>query len=87
MMEHDQQIMGGTMRTIGRRRVRELSYHAQGDLLREGAQFNTELRKLQSSFRFPKGVFRYKTQEDADRHWQACVVANVVAVQKARRAR
>ncbi|MBI4754635.1 MAG: hypothetical protein HY778_04275 [Betaproteobacteria bacterium] len=72
------------MKIIGRFKERPLSFHARSDLLREGATFNTELQKLQSSFRFPRGVYRYKSHEDADRHWMECVVATVVAIREAR---
>lgn len=75
------------MKVVGRFKERPLSLHARGDLLTEGATFNTDLQKLQSSFRFPRGVYRYKSHEDADRHWMECVVANIVAVQEARRGR
>lgn len=72
------------MRIIGTRKERPLSLAARGDLLKEGALFNTEMQKLQSSFRFPKGLYRYQSHEDADRHWTECIVANIVAVQEAR---
>jgi len=72
------------MKIIGKRKEREISFHADGALLREGAIFNTELQKLQATFRFPRGVFRYKTHEDADRHMMECVVESMVAIQKQR---
>ena len=74
------------MRIVGTRKEREISFHARGDLLREGAVFNTQIQKFQSSLRFPQGVFRYASHEEADRHWIECIVGNVVAVQEARRA-
>jgi hypothetical protein len=72
------------MRVVGRRKERAISIHAEGALLREGARFNTEMQKLQSTFRFPRGVYRYKSHEDADRHMMECVVDSMVAVQKSR---
>jgi hypothetical protein len=78
----DQQPIG---RIVGNRKEREISLHASGELLREGALFNMSLQKLGASFRFPRGVFRYKTHEDADRHWLECVVDGVVATQEKRR--
>lgn len=68
------------MKTIGKRIERQLSLQAMGDLLREGGRFNTEMQKLQSSFRFPMGLYRYKTHEEADRHWVEAIVRNMVAV-------
>ena len=72
------------MKVIGHRKERGISFHASGNLLREGALFNTEIQKLQSTFRFPRGVFRYRTHEEADRHMSDCVVDSMVAVQKNR---
>jgi hypothetical protein len=72
------------MKVIGNRKERDISFHASGKLLREGALFNTEIQKLQSTFRFPRGVFRYHTHEEADRHMSDCVVDSMVAVQKSR---
>jgi hypothetical protein len=72
------------MKTVGKRKERTITLHADGALLREGAMFNTEMQKLQSTFRFPRGVFRYKSHEDADRHMMECVVDAMVAVRKSR---
>lgn len=72
------------MKIVGKRRERGITFHADGALLREGAVFNTELQKMQSTFRFPRGVFRYKTHEEADRHMMECVVNTMVAIQKIR---
>jgi hypothetical protein len=72
------------MRIVGKRKERDISFHASGELLREGALFNTEMQKLQSTFRFPRGVFRYRTHEEADKHMSECVVASMVAIQKIR---
>ena len=72
------------MKIAGKRRERDITLHADGALLREGALFNTELQKMQSTFRFPRGVFLYKTHEDADRHMMECVVNSMVAIQKIR---
>lgn len=69
------------MRSVGKRQERPIRFHASGELLREGAAFNSEMQKLQSCMRFPKGVSRYKTHEEADRHWNDCVVTAMVAVQ------
>ena len=72
------------MKIVGKHKERNITLHADGALLREGALFNTELQKMQSTFRFPRGVFRYKSHEDADRHMMDCVVNSMVAVQKIR---
>lgn len=72
------------MKVAGKHKEREISFHASGDLLREGALFNTEMQKMQSTFRFPRGVYRYHTHEEADRHMAECVTDSIVAVQKSR---
>lgn len=72
------------MKTIGKSKERPLSFHASGELLKEGALFNTELQKIESTLYFPRGVYHYKTHEEADRHWMDAVVATVVAVQEKR---
>jgi hypothetical protein len=72
------------MKIIGKRKERDISFHASGDLLREGAQFNTEMQKLQSIFRFPRGVYRYRSHAEADRHMSECIVDSMVAVRKNR---
>jgi hypothetical protein len=72
------------MKVVGKRKERNITLHADGALLREGALFNTEMQKMQSTFRFPRGVFRYKSHEEADRHMMECVVNSMVAVQKIR---
>lgn len=72
------------MKVVGRRKEQAITFHADAALLREGALFNTEMQKLQSTFRFPRGVYRYKSHADADRHMMECVVNSVVAVQKSR---
>lgn len=72
------------MKVAGKRKEKNIVIHADGALLRAGALFNTGMQKLQSTFRFPRGVFRYKSHEEADRHMMECVVNSMVAVQKIR---
>jgi len=72
------------MKVAGKRKERDITFHADGALLREGALFNTEMQKMQSTFCFPRGVYRYKSHEDADLHMMECVVNSMVAVQKNR---
>lgn len=39
------------MRIAGNRKERDITFHADGALLKEGALFNTEMQKMQSTFR------------------------------------
>lgn len=55
---------------IGRRRTPPLSFASSGELLAQGARFNDDLRGLptgDASF-IPKGLYRFRTHEDADAH-------------------
>ncbi len=75
------------MRTIGHRKERPISFSASAALLAEGARFNDEIHRLptgKSTF-IPKGVFRFKTHEDANRHQADCLVRGMVAAALARR--
>lgn len=72
------------MRVVGKRHEREITFHASGELLREGAVFNTEMQKFQSCLRIPRGLYRYKTHEEANQHWNDCVVATMAALQISR---
>lgn len=57
------------MRTIGHRKQRPITFSASAELLTEGARFNDEIHRLptgNSTF-IPKGVFRFKNHEDANR--------------------
>ena len=72
------------MKIAGKRKERDITFHADGALLKEGALFNTEMQKMQSTFRFPRGVYRYKSHADADRHMMECVVSSMVDIQKTR---
>jgi hypothetical protein len=58
------------MRTVGGRKARPLSVAGSGALLDEGARFNDEIHRLPTGDRtfIRKGVYRFKTHEDANRH-------------------
>lgn len=67
------------MRTVGQRKIREISLHASSTLLREGAMFNDEIHQLptgKTTF-FPKGVYRYSSHEQANTHWMECVINGI----------
>ncbi len=67
------------MKTVGKRRVRTLSINAMGELLREGAMFNDELHRLPTGGTtfFPKGIYRYKTHQEANAHWEECIAMGI----------
>ena len=69
------------MKIIGKRKQRTISYHASGQLLKEGALFNDEIHQLPSGQKtsFPKGLYRYASHEEANEHWDACVINQIVS--------
>ena len=68
------------MRVIGKRQIRPISEKASGFLLKQGAVFNDEIHRLPTGTTtyFPKGVYRYKTCEEANVHWDSCLLAGMV---------
>ncbi len=70
------------MRTVGRRTERPVGLYASGTLLAEGARFNDEMHRLptgDTTF-IPKGVYRFKTHEDAYRHQLDCLARGMAKV-------
>lgn len=67
------------MRTVGSRKIRPVHVHATGDLLRQGALFNDEIHLLPTgnTTYFPKGVYRYTSHEEANKHWIECIVKGI----------
>lgn len=68
------------MRIIGHRKEHPISFSVSGELLAEGARFNDEIHRLPTGnlTLIPKGVYRFKTHEDANRHQMDCVVEVMV---------
>jgi hypothetical protein len=74
------------MRTVGHRKERPISFSASAAILAEGARFNDEIHRLptgKSTF-IPKGVFRFKTHEDANRQQLDCLVEGMAEAALAR---
>lgn len=75
-----------TMRTVGHRQPRPICFAASASLLAEGARFNDEIHRLPSgsdSF-IPKGVYRFKTHAEANRHQQECLARGMASIVRAR---
>lgn len=75
------------MRTVGSRRPTPISFAASAALLAEGARFNDEIHRLPTgndSF-IPKGVYRFKTHAEANRHQQDCLAKGMASVARSRR--
>lgn len=75
------------MRTIGHRKPRPLSFTGSAALLAEGSHFNDELHRLPGGNRtfVRKGVYRFKTHDDANRHDLECIVAGMAQIAAKRR--
>jgi hypothetical protein len=70
------------MRTIGHRKEHPITFAASAALLREGARFNDELHRLPTGNRtlIPKGVTRFKSHEEANRHDLECLAASMAKI-------
>ncbi len=64
------------MRVVGKRKIRPIVERASGVLLKQGAVFNDEVHRLPTGTvtYFPKGIYRYKTNEEANAHWDLCLI-------------
>jgi hypothetical protein len=67
------------MRIIGHRKERPISFSASADLLLEGARFNDEIHCLPTGSRtfIPKGIFHFKTHEEANRQQYDCLIKSM----------
>jgi hypothetical protein len=71
-----------TMRTIGKRKEHPITFSGSGTLLAEAARFNDEIHHLPTgnTSHIPKGLYRFKTLEDANRHHQYCLVDDMARI-------
>ena len=61
------------MKRVGARREAAVVQQASGRLLAEGARFNEALAGLAPTTFVPKGVYRFKSHEEANRHELDCL--------------
>lgn len=73
------------MKSVGHRTEPSLAAHASGEFLAEGARFNEIIARLANTGYMPKGVYRYKTQEEANQHEQDCLVRAIARLALERR--
>jgi hypothetical protein len=68
------------MKTAGKRTETSIDFYASADKLRIGALFNDETQRILGSriALIPKGAYHYKTHQDANAHWEALIVKEVV---------
>jgi len=75
------------MRVVGRRKQQEILISASAALLVESARINDSLHRFPgggSTF-IPKGVYRFKTLEEADQHRLECLAQGMARLANARR--
>lgn len=75
------------VRTVGRRKQREVTFSASAGLLVESARINESLLRFPgggSTF-IPKGVYRFRTHEEADQHRLECLAHGMARLAQARR--
>jgi hypothetical protein len=73
------------VRRVGKRREPEMLETASGLLLAEGARFNEAIAHLAPTTLVPKGVYRFKSHDEANRHELDGVVRGMVLVALKRR--
>lgn len=61
------------MKTIGSRRQALITERASSEALAEGARFSEAVAHLTKTTFIPKGVYRFKTHEAANKHQQDCL--------------
>ena len=67
-------MAGDQLRQVGARRPPALAQEASGLLLAEGARFSEAISRLAPTTFVRKGVYRFSSHEDANRHEQDCLV-------------
>ena len=73
------------MKTIGRRLARPLSATPTGENLLATARLSETISRLASgASRMPKGIFRYKNHEEANRHQEECLVRSMAELARLR---
>lgn len=75
------------MKTVGRRIESGIAPNPSGRLLAEGARANDLLRAFPGGdIGFvPKGVYRFMTHAEANRHWETCLAVAMARVARNRR--
>ena len=74
------------MRTVGHRKERPISFSASAELLAEGARFNDEIHRLPTgdATGIRKGVYRFRTHEEANQHQMACLIDSMAQIARTR---
>lgn len=75
------------LRTVGKRPSRDITFHASGKALADGARWNDEMHKLPTGSQhcIPRGVYRYASHEAADRHLADCLASSMARIAAGKR--
>ncbi len=73
------------MKTVGQRREPFIIPQASGRLLAEGARFSERLARLSGSTFVPKGVYRYRSHDEANQHALDCLTRGMAQLASLRR--
>lgn len=75
------------MKIIGHRSERGIAAQPSGRLLVEGARANDLLRAFPGGGNgfVPKGVYRFRTHAEANRHWERCLAEAMERLARNRR--
>jgi hypothetical protein len=73
------------MKQVGSKRQRNLVANASGDLLAEGARFNEAIAALSKATFVPKGIYRFRTHDAANRHAEDCLLRGMAPLAATRR--
>jgi hypothetical protein len=72
------------VRQVGVRRELAVAEKATGLLVAEGARFNEAVSRLSRTMFVPKGVYRFASHDEANRHGQDCLVRGMDLLAAAR---
>ena len=74
------------MLTVGHRQQHPISFSASATLLVEGARFNDEIHQLPTGDQtfVRKGVYFFRTHEEANRHQLQCLVDGMARIAQER---
>lgn len=74
------------MKHIGIRKKRPITHATSGAGLASVVAFSADLTRLSGGrVMFPRGVFRYKSHEEANAHEAACLAAGMAKLAKERK--
>jgi hypothetical protein len=73
------------MRVVGSRREPEMVKNASGTLLAQSARFNESIARLAQVTLVRKGVYRFRSHQDANQHDMNCIALGMARVALGRR--